>query len=281
MGKDVFCECPSLSQSGIKIMPQEPAPQPAIVVRNENKVQRAVKTKPTQVKPELVFWKIIFLVEIILAFLAFGLRRDETKYMRYPMKIFHNVSREMFITINFLPILGAVIFVILSVIKLDVNKFVEGLDYIAVFYFWGVGLALLTLSVPTIMQKLFGIPFLTITEKYIRKGTLWSMVSGRSYIYYDDVVDLRLVRKAFGRDSNIPLSAQLDAGCYSFRLQHWCLRIIRKGKRAEWICLTGLELKPYEIYDIVSRFMPNIVENNNENEEQYVHFSSHSELLRV
>ena len=281
MGKDVFCECPSLSQSGIKIMPQEPAPQPAIVIRNENKVQRAVKTKPTQVKPELVFWKIIFLVEMILAFLAFGLRRDETKCMRYPMKIFHNVSREMFITINFLPILGAVIFVILSVIKLDVNKFVEGLDYIAVFYFWGVGLALLTLSVPTIMQKLFGIPFLTITEKYIRKGTLWSMVSGRSYIYYDDVVDLRLVRKAFGRDSNIPLSAQLDAGCYSFRLQHWCLRIIRKGKRAEWICLTGLELKPYEIYDIVSRFMPNIVENNNENEEQYVHLSPHSELLRV
>ena len=281
MGKDVFCECPSLSQSGIKIMPQEPAPQPTVAVENENKVQRAVKTKPTQVKPELVFWKIIFLVEIILAFLAFGLRRDETKYMRYPMKIFHNVSREMFITINFLPILGAVIFVILSVIKLDVNRLVEGLDYIAVFYFLGVGLALLTLSVPTIMQKLFGIPFLTITEKYIRKGTLWSMVSGRSYIYYDDVVDLRLVRKAFGRDSNIPLSAQLDAGCYSFRLQHWCLRIIRKGKRAEWICLTGLELKPYEIYDIVSRFMPNIVDNNNENEEQYVHFSSHSELLRV
>ena len=116
MGKDVFCECPSLSQSNIKIMPQEPAPQPTVAVEKENKVKRAVKTKPIAEKHTkrqspwsvlkvtergMSFWEILILVEIILAFLAFGLRRDETKYMRYPMKIFHNVSREMFITINF------------------------------------------------------------------------------------------------------------------------------------------------------------------------------------
>ena len=118
------------------------------------------------------------------------------------------------------------------------------------------GFGSLMLSVPMVMQKLLHIPFLTITDKYIRKGTFWSALRGKGYIYYDDVVDLRLVRKAFGRDSNIPLSAQLDAGCY----KHWCLRIIRKGKRAEWICLTGLELEPHEIYDMLNSCLANVKE---------------------
>ena len=277
MGKDVFCECPSLSQSGIKIMPQEPAPQPAIVVGNENKVQRAVKTKPIAEKHTnrqsprsvlkvtergMLFWKILILVEIILAFLAFGLRRDETKNMRYPIKIFHNVSREMFISLNFFPVFWLPMWLFASVMHAD--HFMEMQKELFAGLCAGMvmlgGFGSLMLSVPMVMQKLLHIPFLTITDKYIRKGTFWSALRGKGYIYYDDVVDLRLVRKAFGRDSNIPLSAQLDAGCYSFRLKHWCLRIIRKGKRAEWICLTGLELEPHEIYDMLNSCLANVKE---------------------
>lgn len=278
MGKDVFCECPSLSQSGIKIMPQEPAPQPAIVVRNENKVQRAVKTKPIaekhtkrqspwseikiKVKEHGILWKSLFLAEIILAFLAFGLGKNEAKYMEYPVKVFHNVWREMFISLNFFPVFWLPMWLFASVMHAD--HFMEMQKELFAVLCAGMvmvgGFGSLMLSVPMVMQKLLHIPFLTITDKYIRKGTFWSALRGKGYIYYDDVVDFRLVKMSLGRYSDIPLWNQFDAGCYSCRFKHWCLIITRKGKREELICLTGLELKPHEIYDMLNNCLANVKE---------------------
>ena len=266
MGKEVFDDCQSLKESDIRTEKPKPALQstPKNIARQVKKQEPAAETKSEPAKQirrrsslltsvlkkyymkvkehYMMFGRILFLVEIILAFLAFGFRRDETKYMEYPVNVFHNIWKEMFIVLNIFPVLCVAVAIIVSAIYADQNRLTGILPSMVGGTVVGGGILLLFYVPRLIMQKLLHIPFLTITEKYIRKRTLFDS----DCIYYENVADVRLDNSYY-----VWLTKQ-SSGPY---VKHVFLIIRYKSGKKKTICLNGLEMKPQEIYDMVQYYL--------------------------